>query len=452
MKQTCILVLGMHRSGTSALSGAMSILDVYLGSQLMKPLDQNPKGFYENILLYKINERILKEIGSGWDDVFFKEEKLSSIKCVDELTQVLKEEFQDSPLFAIKDPRLAYLFPLYIQALSNLGVAVKVVVPFRNPVEVAGSLSRRNGFSQEKGLLLWAYHFLLSEKLSRDFPRVFTQFDELIQSPKEVFELIDSKLDLNIASRFELKKDELQEFLTPDLKHHNVSLESFSENVPGIIREIVDQVSHLNEVDSTEKLDSLRNQLFENQSLFYNADIRSAIGELAHAKQGLQAKDQELTQAKQGLQAKDQELTQAKQGLQAKDQELTQAKQGLQAKDQELTQTKQGLEHKDQELARARQELQAQDQELTQTKQELQVKDQELARARQGLQAKDRELAQVKQGLQAKKQELVQVEHELNSKERELKALTYELISIHMSNSWKLTRPFRQLKRMLRSK
>ena len=452
MKQTCILVLGMHRSGTSALSGAMSILDVYLGSQLMKPLDQNPKGFYENILLYRINERILKEIGSSWDDVFFKEEKLGSIKCVDELTQVLKEEFQDSPLFAVKDPRLAYLFPLYVQALSSLGVEIKVVVPFRNPLEVAGSLSRRNGFSQEKGLLLWAYHFLLSEKLSRDFPRVFTQFDELIQSPKKVFELIDSKLELNIASSFELKKYELQEFLTPDLKHHNVSLGNLSESVPGIIREIVDQVSHLNEVDSTEKLDSLRNQLFENQSLFYNADIRSAIDELAHVKQGLQAKDQELTQTKQGLQAKDQELTQAKQELQAKDQELTQAKQGLEHKDQELARARQELQAQDQELTQAKQELQAQDQELKQAKQELQVTDQELALARQGLQARDQELAQVKQGLQAKKQELVRVEHELNSKGRELKALTYELISIHMSNSWKLTRPFRQLKRMLRSK
>ena len=388
MKQTCILILGMHRSGTSALSGVLNILDVYLGSELMKPLEQNPKGFYENMLLYKVNEKILKEIGSGWDDVFYNEKKLCAIESVSELEHILREEFQYSQLFAIKDPRLAYLFPLYVQALSNLGVEIKVVIPFRNPLEVAASLKARNNFSQGKSFLLWAYHFLLSEKISRGFPRVFTRFDELVQSPKKVIELIDQKLELGISLKFESKQDQLEDFLAPDLKHHNISLGNLSENVPEIIRKIVDQAPCLNEVSLTEKFDYLRNQLFGNQSLFYNENIRSAIDELAHAKQGLQAKDQELAQAKQGLKAKDQELAQAKQGLQAKDQELAQAKQGLQAKDQEL------------------------------------------AQAKQGLQAKDQELAQAKLGLQAQN--------------TEVNNLKNELTAVYMSNSWKVTRPLRK--------
>jgi hypothetical protein len=92
----------------------------------------------------------------------------------------------------------------------------------------------------------------------------------------------------------------------------------------------------LNETELDAKFDELRQQLFDNQSLFYNGDILKSMQELEQTKQGLQAKDKELEQAKQGLQAKDKELEQTKQGLQAKDKELEQAKQGLQAKDKEL--------------------------------------------------------------------------------------------------------------------
>ncbi|MCK9533029.1 MAG: hypothetical protein M0R77_21365, partial [Gammaproteobacteria bacterium] len=93
MKQTCILILGMHRSGTSALSGTLNILDVYLGSDLIKPMDQNPKGFYENTLLNGLNENLLKKIGSSWDDVFYNDEKLDPEADTSELEEIIKKEF-----------------------------------------------------------------------------------------------------------------------------------------------------------------------------------------------------------------------------------------------------------------------------------------------------------------------------------------------------------------------
>ncbi|MGB1187822.1 MAG: hypothetical protein ACPG3Y_06905, partial [Cycloclasticus pugetii] len=388
MKQTCILILGMHRSGTSALSGTLNLLDVYLGTELMKPMEQNAKGFYENTHLYKVNEKLLKQMNSRWDDDFYTESKLNAVEDTTELEEILKQEFQYSQLFAIKDPRLTYLFPIYTKALTNMGVDIKVIIPFRNPLEVADSLKTRNQFSQEKGLLLWAYHFLLSEKLSRGMPRAFTHFDELVQSPQTVIKQIDQKLKLDLNSKYGTKKDQIADFLTPGLKHHNIALDNLSEKVPKPIRDIVSLVPNLNETELDAKFDELRQQLFDNQSLFYNGDILKSMQELEQAKQGLQAKDQELEQVKQGLQAKDQELEQTKQGLQAKDKELEQAKQGLQAKDKELEQTKQGLQAKDKELEQAKQGLQAKDRQLEESKQELQAKDKELEQTKQGLQAK----------------------------------------------------------------
>ena len=75
MKQTCILVPGMHRSGTSALTGTLYLLDVYLGKDLMPGNFANKKGYFENNTLFKINENLLSQINSSWDDVFFDETK-----------------------------------------------------------------------------------------------------------------------------------------------------------------------------------------------------------------------------------------------------------------------------------------------------------------------------------------------------------------------------------------
>ena len=82
MEQTCILILGMHRSGTSALTGMLSLLDVYLGSELMEESLANVKGYYESNALCRINDKLLYQMESSWDDVLFEEEKISNVKDV----------------------------------------------------------------------------------------------------------------------------------------------------------------------------------------------------------------------------------------------------------------------------------------------------------------------------------------------------------------------------------
>jgi len=58
----------MHRSGTSALAGVLKILGLESGGNLMKPLDSNPKGFFENEKIFEINDGILHSLHSRWDD------------------------------------------------------------------------------------------------------------------------------------------------------------------------------------------------------------------------------------------------------------------------------------------------------------------------------------------------------------------------------------------------
>ena len=63
-----IVVLGMHRSGTSAITRGLQELGADLGPDLMPAAEgDNDKGFWEDMGAYRINERILSKLGSSWD-------------------------------------------------------------------------------------------------------------------------------------------------------------------------------------------------------------------------------------------------------------------------------------------------------------------------------------------------------------------------------------------------
>jgi hypothetical protein len=391
----------MHRSGTSALSGVLSLLDVYLGSDLMKPTQENPKGYFENNALYRVNEKLLAQMGSSWSDMFYTEAKLDKAIDLTPLKETIRKEFGCSQLFAIKDPRLAYLFPLYRRALEEMGITIKVVLPYRNPFEVASSLKKRNGFSAERGMLLWAYHFLLAEKHSRDFPRAFVSFDELVADPEGVVGHISDGISIDLRSRYKLAQDEIARFLEPGLKHHNISMDNLSGKTPKVVKEILALKGGFGAQSALIRMDELRSELSDYQALFYNDDVVDAYD-------ALQTKEGELTQAKQSL-------TQTQSALQTKEGELTQTRESLQTKEGELAQIKQSL-----------------------------------IQAQTALQTKENKLTQTRESLQIKEGELAQIKQSLNAQVAEKDDLSNEIALLHGSRSWRYTRPIRKLAKRLK--
>ena len=311
MKQTCILILGMHRSGTSAITGTLNFLDVYLGSDLMNPGKENPKGFFENKHILELNKKLLKDTYGNWDFPFYSQSDVFSQIHIISLEKLLKKEFKGKDIFAIKDPRLVYLFPLYRKVLCNLDVDIKIIIPYRNPKEVANSLGVRNQFSNEKGLLLWAHHILMSEKNSRTWPRVFTMYDDLVLSPHKVIKQIDQKLKLNLNLKFIANKDKIVDFLMPNLKKHNTAFK-ISPNDPKMITDIFNLLPELNKVNMDTKFDKLRQNILECQSLFYNDDLLKNIKEISLLKKELVEKNAELLSQDKVLKAKILELVNIK--------------------------------------------------------------------------------------------------------------------------------------------
>lgn len=270
--RTVFFILGMHRSGTSALGGVLDILEIKAGSELLPANDTNPKGYFENEKIYWHNENILKHCGSCWSDSIFDINRIDKGQFKEFVAQgieVLQEEFNDYNKFMIKDPRICMLFPIWEEACKQLGLNIKIILPHRNPMEVAESLKSRNHFSVEQGLILWLQHFFLAEKYSRNYPRIFLPYSLLINDAetysKQLCEFTNSKIEKGI-------KNKIDGFIDKGLKHINLSFENNSENMPSFLLEVISLLKNDNLTNET-KMDELRTEFFLSQKLFQHSGV-----------------------------------------------------------------------------------------------------------------------------------------------------------------------------------
>jgi len=274
--KTAYFVLGMHRSGTSALSGTLNLLGLEFGSDLMKATKGNPKGHFENMFVYRLNEKILKENNFTWDSYYFDFNKISlnkKEKYIEEAKKIINSEFISVDKFVIKDPRICLLFPIWEEACLELSIDIKIIVPYRNPLEVAQSLKARNSFSLQKGYLLWLEHFLLAENHSRAYERMFISFEELLEEPKLTMERLQKIIDIDLT---QLELDEINKFLDADIKHNNMSLEDFPKDTSSLLQEMI-EILKTKEFDNRGKFDAIRNEFNYLVDLFVDEKTTNMI-------------------------------------------------------------------------------------------------------------------------------------------------------------------------------
>jgi hypothetical protein len=182
--RTAFVVLGMHRSGTSAVAGSLQRLGVNFGPRLMPPTPDNPRGFYEHIDIVNLHDRLLLAAGSSWDDTDPRPPDWLAgphmARFRDDLRDILRRDFAAAPLWGLKDPRLCWLLPWWEPLWAELQTRPLFVIVLRDPRDVAASLARRDGFSPGKAYLLWLQHILAAERATRQAERVFVDFADFL--------------------------------------------------------------------------------------------------------------------------------------------------------------------------------------------------------------------------------------------------------------------------------
>lgn len=219
-----ILVLGMHRSGTSALTRVLSLMGADLPKNLMGPGVGNDTGHWESNDLVAIHDDMLASAGTSWADWrAVNPDWISSAEAEaakQRLLAVLGHDYAGSSLFVIKDPRICRFVPLWLDLLKRFGAAPVPILPIRNPLEVAASLRRRDGFPLTKSYLLWLRHVLDAEHASRGLPRAIVTYDMLMDDWRAAVSRISTSTGLRWPRRTDSTELAADRFLADAHRHH----------------------------------------------------------------------------------------------------------------------------------------------------------------------------------------------------------------------------------------
>ncbi len=222
----CIVILGMHRSGTSTITGVFDILGISAGTNLMWASKCNEKGHYECVPIYEAHEELLNELSSFWNDVRFLPDNWLSSDVVHKyklkIISLFKSEYANNKICVLKDPRICHLLPLWLDIFNDLEIEPLFVFTRRYPDEVVASLAKRDGFSENSSRLLYINYLLDAEYYSRGYTRCVIDFSDLLTDWAAVLKKIDAQLALNIFPLSEETIINIQEFLAPELKHFTV--------------------------------------------------------------------------------------------------------------------------------------------------------------------------------------------------------------------------------------
>lgn len=226
MPNNAIIVLGMHRSGTSALTGMAGLLGVSPGNNLLPAVENvNPKGFWEHAEIVAIHNQLLEAFDSSWDDDRPLPEGWwhtpTAIGFRTMLLKVLRRDFGDRSLWLVKDPRLCRLLPLWLDIMDELNCQPRFLISLRNPAEVAHSLRVRDNLPEAQSCLLWLIHMLEAEQLTRGRLRAFVAYDKLLRNWQETAATIEQTLSFHWPIPIGQAAPAVDAFLDPSLRHHS---------------------------------------------------------------------------------------------------------------------------------------------------------------------------------------------------------------------------------------
>ncbi len=182
--KTIIVVLGMHRSGTSVLAGILSRLGINAGDNCIPGDSSNPRGYFEDKAIQDVNNRLLAAMGSNWDTLGLNRAAFPDgpdfAAIFPDACELVCACLDKTDTWFFKDPRTCRLLPFWQKVFRHLNLRDAYLISLRNPVSVAESLKRRNDTPRVSAQLLWLEHIMPAIQETNGARRVLVDYDAIL--------------------------------------------------------------------------------------------------------------------------------------------------------------------------------------------------------------------------------------------------------------------------------
>ena len=464
-----IVVLGMHRSGTSAISAGLQVMGGAFGDRLLPPVEgDNEKGYFEDIDLNALNIEILNAISSDWNN-------LIAITTVDianlrkqgyflrAATLLRQKVVMNEPIFCFKDPRVAKLLPFWNEVFDRCKYEVNYVLAVRHPLSVVKSLAKRDGMKAEQGYLLWLLHIMTSLVFYADNKIVVVDYDRLMQSPdnelNRIATVFDLKIDLTALESYKT------EFLDNELRHTYFELADLflDEACPPIVREIY---SDLLEVaadkiqinDDTIRVNIIRwwkeyeqyrcplvlaDRLFSEKKVLTQQLVASErqIDNLSHTVQDkdlrvhngeaeIQKLSQQLVGQSQGITERECQIASLNLAVEAKVAKIGDLEQAAQARNQQLEAVNKTLADVEGQKASLNLAVEAKDAQIGDLEHTVQARNQQIEAVNKTLAEIEAQKASLNVAVEAKDAQIGDLEHTVQARNQQIEAVNKTLADV----------------------
>jgi hypothetical protein len=242
-----IFVAGSGRSGTSLMAGILQQLGYHVPQPEVPADASNPKGFAEAQWVVDFHHRLLRAARVHPSDArpaawFETGKALNRLRPRTELGDWLEEQVRAGDDLVIKDPRLIWFLPMWQQCADRLATSSSVVTMLRHPAEVVASKDRTYGrlLNITNRTAGWLNLMLYTERSTRDIPRAFVQYADLLEDwTSTVVGLGDALSQPMIQQATAARIRDAQRFIDPDLRRSRPDWEPLG--VPEKLRSLADE-------------------------------------------------------------------------------------------------------------------------------------------------------------------------------------------------------------------
>jgi hypothetical protein len=226
-KQPVVVILGMHRSGTSLLANFVHAIGIDLGQDLLQADEWNAAGYWESREIWETHEKILMELNCDWHNPplsfpvnWWRQPNIQKLKTG--LLEFVRSECRKAEgTWGFKDPRTAIILPLWQEIFEELRLEPLYILTVRNPGSVAASLSDRDRLAFSRSQALWLKTNLDVLSFAGNNLRAIVDYDRWFGSGLEQAHGVVDSLNLSQSVSETRIAEAVNQAIHPGLRHHS---------------------------------------------------------------------------------------------------------------------------------------------------------------------------------------------------------------------------------------